>query len=176
MDINYTYHPNLNKAKPRIITVLIALIGLVLLFSASFLPYPAIWQGISICLLAIAVFFAAHYLLTDFSYSIETGSHGFDEEDPVVTHDFIILKNGRMAARIGVNCIVKIEWENPENKKVKSGTRIFNYISEWGPERICRVTYLDTSLENGEAVLIRFLSDETLFGYIESLIGTQDHG
>lgn len=174
MDINYTYHPNLNKSKPRIMTGLIALIGLVLLFSASFLPYPAIWQGVAICMLAIAVYFAAHYLLTDFTYSIETSQQRFDEEEPVETHDFIILRNGRMAARIGMTAIVKIEWETPENKKVKSGTRIFNYFSEWGPTRICRVTYLDTSLENGEPVLIRFLSDDTLFGYIESLIGTQE--
>ena len=165
MELNYSFRPVLKKTQPLIVTICIAATGLVLLFVAGLWPYPALWQGLSICLLVTAVYLASHYLLTEYEYMIQTRMQGFDEEDETPTYDFVILKNSKVVVRVGLETVYELVWE--EKGTVKKANRTYTYVAQWKPQKVCCLTYLDTSCEGGEPVRVRFLSDDVLFEYLK---------
>ena len=162
----YAYRPQFEKKKEKLLSLFLAIIGVVLYGSSQIpgAPFPGLIQMLGIAFLAVAILIITMCIMRRYDYVLET-----DESGKV---DFIITEYyGRrqmVVCRVGLSdvcSVLPITKETEEQRKAlkKEGTH-YSYTGVLFDEK----RYLVEMNAHGEHVFIIICADERL---IELLLG-----
>lgn len=127
-----TYIPTKDK-KAQYFSLLLIISGFAVMLVASFLPYRAVFQALSLVIVAGGIFLLVRYVLSDFRYIID------DREDG--SADFIVFKKqGRNDIKVCHISLFNVEdIYKFADKKVKSDNR-YAYNQNFTDERYVLLT------------------------------------
>ena len=162
----YEYAPKLKKKKEK--TLLLAAITVaVLLYAVSRLPgipYPFIYQLISIFCLVFVIMLTTRYLMRSYVYRVESGEDGSAVPDLVIEEYY--GNHITTVCRLALSDIRSAVRWNAQTKAALAGPmkdkRLYRYTGEFSPADLCVLEADD----EGETIFLRISADDTLMNLI----------
>lgn len=149
------------------------LAGMLLIWLAAAMPYPAIWQCVGVLLVAVAVWFLVRAQVT-FRYEILPDARGYEGEDLVVRQ--IRGKKEVVVCRLGLADLCAVDSETPDTRKaVKQkyhGDRVNNYCVDVLPARALLLAFDDADTR----VVIRLQPSAALTEILTRALEENGHG
>ena len=129
----YEYAPKLKKLREKIWMSVCLFFGVLLYGFGQILPYPILYQLISVLLLTAAVLITVRYLLRDYIYRVTVKEDG--SADFTITE--VMGKRKTVVCRISVGEIQEITpllGLSPKEISQKCGKAVlYRYVSQWKP-------------------------------------------
>lgn len=154
----YQYNPQFKKKKEKLLSLAMAILGVVLYASSQIpnAPFPGLIQILGICALAGCILLISMCILRSYSYEIVEGKEE-GKLDFVITEHYSRRKT--VVCRIGLSDVVSVTPYDPNWKKEKN--TLYSYTGVLFDEK----RYLLEVQAHGEHFFIVICADETLLSY-----------
>lgn len=158
----YEFAPKLKKTREKIVMSVCLLLSSIAYGVSGFLPYPALYQILTVLLLTVAVLVIVRYLLRDYVYYIREDDNGGASELTVVEW---MGKKQTVVCRVSLD---EVENVFPRTVFAQSGMRrgneIYRYVSELFPEN----GFFVEVLSGEKQFFVEICADRTLVDLISS--------
>ena len=156
----YQYNPQFKKKKEKLISLAMAILGVVLYASSQIpnAPFPGLIQILGICALAGSILLISMCVLRSYSYELVRGEG--EATDFVITEHYSRRKT--VVCRIELSDVVSVAPYDPNWKKEKN--TVYSYTGVLFDEK----RYLLEVQAHGEHFFIVICADETLLSYLSA--------
>ena len=170
----YEYTPNRKKGREIITSLLLLGFGVVVYYVSLIpkVPYPVLFQIITVMLAAVAVLIVGKFVLRSYTYRVEPR----ERDDDPNAHDFVIIEHyGRrstVVCRIGTEQIRNLVRPSKANRnelaRQMKGRKIYRYTAEFAPPDLCVVEANADPNEDAEVICLKICADNSLLSLLQS--------
>ena len=162
----YEYIPKLNKSREKIWLGVCMIVGALAYGVGNLLPYPALYQLLSVAAFVVAVLISVRYLLRDYIYRITPKSDGEGADLTVVE---VMGKRRSVVCRVSVSDIQSVTSLTERRRQKMSNScekiAVYRYVSEFQPQN----AWLLEVLDDEKTYFLEICADSELISLLEDL-------